>query len=271
MQQTDTPENRFWFGRNWRRFVEHDFSQERVDVSRGHMTGFLGVEDLKGRSFMDIGCGSGLHSLAAHQLGAATITAFDYDPDSVAASRILHRYAGAPTTWTISRGSVLDEAFMQSLPKADVVYSWGVLHHTGDVWRALRLAATRVKAGGSFYIALYSADVHKDPPPEFWLDVKQRYVAAPAWRRRCWDLWYVWRFQMARNPLRFPVVLWRILRHKRTRGMSYFTDIRDWLGGWPMEFCRDDDVRRLCEGELGLRLVKMKTGEANTEFLFERV
>ena len=147
--------------------------------------------------------------------------------------------------------------------------SWGVLHHTGDVWHAIRNAAARVKPGGLFYIALYSADVRIDPPPQFWLDVKREYVSAGWLKRWCMDLWYVWRFDLGRNLFNLPKFVIKLKKYKQMRGMSVFTDIRDWLGGWPMEFVYDADAIKACE-EHGLTLEKISTGEANTEFLFVR-
>jgi SAM-dependent methyltransferase len=264
-----TDEKRFEFGRNWRKFVEGHYSQEVVDISKSHILTFLKRPDLNGLQVIDIGCGSGLHSMAMFQAGAASIHSFDYDPDSVAATQFLHEKAGSPAAWTFQQGSVLDDALMASLPTYDLVYSWGVLHHTGDVWKAIDLAASRVAAGGLFYIALYSADVQKDPPPEFWLDVKQRYVSAGWWQRRRMDWWYVWRFMMGRNPALFPLVFWRMYTHSRIRGMNLFTDIRDWLGGWPMQFVWDAEAVTFVE-DRGFRLKAIATGEANTEFLFER-
>ena len=260
---------RFEFGRNWHQFIQRHLNQQIVDDSKRHMLEFLGLPTLAGKSFLDIGCGSGLHSLAAHQAGAREITGFDYDQHSVDATLVARTFAGNPPGWRAMRGSVLDEAFVENMPKADIVYSWGVLHHTGDVWRAIRNAAGRVPPGGRFYIALYSADVQKDPTPEFWLDVKRRYNAASEFGKQRMVLWYIWRFAMGRNPLRLPVVIKHIFDRRRFRGMRYFTDIRDWLGGWPMEFVYDRDAVAFCE-QLGLVLERIKTGEANTEFLFKR-
>ncbi len=202
---TETIEQRFEFGNNWQAFVEKNFSQERVEIAKRRMLGFLERDDLDGLTFLDIGCGSGLHSLAAVQSGAETVHGFDYDPASVAASRYIYRKVGSPPTWTVEQGSVLDDAFMAALPQFDLVYSWGVLHHTGDVWHAIRNAAGCVKPGGLFYIALYSADVQTDPPPEFWLEVKRRYVASDWLHRRYMDLWYVWRFEMQWNIFLLPL------------------------------------------------------------------
>jgi len=267
---TTDEKNRFEFGANWAGFVDKHFSQERVDISRHHLLNFVGKESLDGLSFLDIGCGSGLHSLAALQSGARCIHSFDYDQQSVATTRALHQLAKSPSAWKVSQGSVLDTVFMGGLDKADLVYSWGVLHHTGDVWNAIRLACGRVAPGGLFYLALYSANMHIDPPPNYWLDVKKRYVAARPARRRLMEGAYVWRFLLHRKPWRLPELFVHAWRYKKSRGMNFMTDVRDWLGGWPMEFCRDADVVDFVAREAGMTLVRMKTGEANTEFLFTK-
>ena len=267
--KTVTDQKRFEFGKNWYQFIRKNCSAENIDVSKKHILEFLGVADLRGKTFLDIGCGSGLHSLAALEAGVSAVHGFDYDPDSVRATKYVLGLRNNPSNWTAEQGSVLDAQFMQSLPRYDVVYSWGVLHHTGSVWRAIQNAADRVAPNGLFYIALYSSDVQVNPPPEFWLEIKKKYVAAGYWKRRSMDFWYVWRFMMGGNILALPEVVKRFYTHKKNRGMSMFTDIRDWLGGWPMEFVPDKEAVSFCEN-MGFNLVKIKTGEACTEFLFAR-
>lgn len=270
MNEANNDDLRFGFGRNWEDFIRRNFSEERVEISRRHLLGFLELENLNGHSFLDIGCGSGIHSLAAFRSGADTIFGFDYDQNSVNASRVCHGHAGRPANWTITQGSVLDESFMETkVPQASLVYSWGVLHHTGDVWRAIRNAAGRVAPGGLFYIALYSADADVQPSTEFWLEVKQRYNRAGWFGRQKMLAWYIWRFMIGGDYKNVRPTLRRFKEHKNKRGMSLLVDIRDWLGGWPMEYVKDAEVARLC-GELGLSPVRTKTGEACHEYLFRK-
>ncbi|WP_026380411.1 class I SAM-dependent methyltransferase [Afifella pfennigii] len=262
---TESSEMRYEFGKNWSRFAKKSFSQERVDIAAKHMMSLLKRDNLEGVRFLDIGCGSGIHSLAAFQAGAAEVRSFDYDPNSVETTQKMWEFAGRPDNWTIERGDVLDDAYVASLGTWDLVYSWGVLHHTGDVWKAVENARKRVAEGGTFYIALYAADVQ--PDPDFWLRIKQEYNQASETKRRRMEAWYVWTYMLNRRPWRLPHLGWRMVHHRMTRGMSLFTDIRDWLGGWPMEFVYDQDVIDRMK-ETGLQLENIKTGEACSEYVF---
>ena len=123
---------RFEFGKNWLRFLD-TVNEDRIKASEQALMVMLG--DIAGKTFLDVGCGSGLSSLAAHRLGAR-VFAFDYDPQSVACAKELQRMCGA--TWPVEQGSALERTYLLNLGKFDVVYSWGVLHHTGDMWRALK-------------------------------------------------------------------------------------------------------------------------------------
>ena len=261
---------RFEFGKNWTDFVQKHFDESKLEVATAHMLGFLEMDDLKHNTFLDIGCGSGLHSYAAWRSGAEQVVSFDYDENSAAATRMLRRYADDPENWTVTTGSVLDESFIGGLGTFDIVYSWGVLHHTGEQWRALRNAARCRKPDGKMYIALYTSDAFVDPPPEFWLDVKRRYNESSWAGKRFLELWYIWRFETGLSPAAWWRLVKKIHDYKKNRGMSYFTDIRDWLGGWPMEFSSISEVKGFVSNELGLKVTKLSAGHANTEYLIER-
>jgi len=258
---------RFGFGKNWADYIEKHFTEQVLEQSRTHLAGFLRMEPLKGLTFLDIGCGSGLHSLAAWRLGADQVISFDYDQDSVTTTERIRKGVGSPDNWTVMQGSVLDRAFLANLPKSDIVYSWGVLHHTGDMWGAVRNAATVMKPDGVYYIALYSADNYVNPPPEYWLKVKRAYNRAGPLGKRIMEWRYLIRFHIL-PELRAGRLPMQMLGKYDSRGMTFWTDVKDWLGGYPMDFASFTDTQSFGIEDLGLNLVNVKTGEGCTEYLF---
>jgi 2-polyprenyl-6-hydroxyphenyl methylase/3-demethylubiquinone-9 3-methyltransferase len=148
-------DGRFEFGANWSRYLEV-LNDTRIQHAEASLKQMLKVATLRDRTFLDIGSGSGLFSLAARRLGAQ-VCSFDYDPESVAcAVELKHRYFPDDGNWTIEQGSVLDEKYVRSLGTFDVVYSWGVLHHTGAMRQALGNAQVPVAPGGRLFIAIYN-------------------------------------------------------------------------------------------------------------------
>lgn len=256
---------RFGFGRNWSDFIAQHFAEERVESSREHLLKVLRVESLAGLSFLDIGCGSGLHSLAALRAGAAQVVGFDYDGDSVATSeKVRDMTVGATAPWTVEQGSVLDDARMRQLAKADIVYSWGVLHHTGEMWKAMDNAIIPRKPDGVVYLALYSSDQYVDPPTDHWVRIKRAYnQAGPIGKK-----FMQWRhaLKLFRIGLKDGEMPWTIVRNYGLRGMDFWIDIKDWLGGWPIEFASYAQVERWGERH-GLQVVHAILGEGCTEYI----
>jgi SAM-dependent methyltransferase len=262
----------FSFGRNWQRFVDRCLSPERETIARNSITEFLELSDLRGRSFLDIGCGSGLFSLGAYRLGARRIVSIDVDPFSIRCCEELKQRAGAPENWEIRAGSILDEPFLAEIEKADVVYAWGSLHHTGQMWKAVRNTSALVEKGGLLYVSIYNK-VTGRKGSELWLKVKKLYNRSPKLAKRLLETAYFIRYGVLsqlvsfRNPWSFHN------RYAQGRGMNYWIDIRDWLGGYPYEFASAGEVFRFCAHELGMQLINLRTTSTLgiNEFLFRKV
>jgi SAM-dependent methyltransferase len=255
----------FSFGKNWSRFVAEHFSEDRLEAARGHLTSFLEMPSLAGKSFLDIGCGSGLHSLAAFDAGVQKLVSFDVDEFSVETTARLRKLRGDPAHWTVLRGSILDLAFVGALEPADIVYSWGVLHHTGQMWRAIENAASLLNGPDAlFYIGLYVTT----PLSGYWIDVKKRYNAASPGRKRLMEAGYAIRRGILPQLVRLKNPVTYVLNYGQSRGMDFMTDVRDWLGGYPYEDAAIPEVMAFCRKKLGLELINLNPGPGFAEYLF---
>ena len=232
------------------------------------------MRSLERRRFLDIGSGSGLFSLAARRLGAQ-VTSFDFDPQSVACSEELRRrHDPDDPVWRIERGSVLDESFMTGLGTFDVVYSWGVLHHTGAMWEAIDRAARAVAPDGLLFIALYN---DQGPKSAWWRRVKRTYNRLPPPARPLYALAFGAALEagaVAVALARFDPgrLIQRWTRYQSVRGMSRWHDIVDWVGGYPFEVATPEAVFEFCL-DRGFSLRKLRTcgGKMGcNEFVFRR-
>ena len=271
MPKTQIEKVTFSFGRNWQVFVDRHLNPERERIATDSLKEFLEVEDLRGRSFLDIGCGSGLFSLAAYRLGARKITSLDVDPFSVRCCEELKRRAGNLANWEIREGSVLDAALLSTIPKADVVYAWGSLHHTGNMWQAIRNAAGMVEKNGMFYLSIYNK-VAGRKGSEFWLRVKRAYNRSPRSGKRLMEFVHFVRNGLLRKLASCENPRTLFTQYSAGRGMDYWTDVRDWLGGYPYEFATTGEIFRFCTRELDFELVNLRATNTlgTNEFLFRR-
>lgn len=272
----DSDRLRFQFGKNWGQFLLN-LDDTRITEARQSLHDLLCLDDsvdrpLTNHTFLDIGCGSGLFSLTARMLGAK-VHSFDYDRQSVdCALELKRRYFESDSNWTIEQGSILDEAFIATLPTFDYVYSWGVLHHTGSMWKAIENAYRLVRDGGTFCIAIYN---DQGLASTIWLWVKRLYNFLP--RSLRWIVLYpafirLWGPTTVKDFLRGNLFsTWRA--YKAQRGMDPWVDVVDWVGGYPFEVATPQQIEEFCT-RLGSEIILKKTvgrGIACNEFVFKRI
>jgi 2-polyprenyl-6-hydroxyphenyl methylase/3-demethylubiquinone-9 3-methyltransferase len=262
---------RFEFGDNWSKFLRN-LNEDQIVSAETSLRDMLEVSDLAGKKFLDAGSGSGLFSLAARRLGAQ-VHSFDYDPQSVACTKELRkRYFQHDPWWQIDHQSVLDEEYLSSLGRFDVVYSWGVLHHTGAMWRALDHVHRSVAHGGLLFIAIYNDTGTQSAR---WRRIKQLYNALPRPFR--------WPYTVAvATPVEIKAMLSalayghpsRYLKRwteKNERGMSHWRDWVDWIGGYPYEVAKPERIFEFYKSRgFSLSRLKSTVGLGCNEFVFKK-
>lgn len=269
-----TAGERFEFGKNWERFLRL-LDEERIDEAGKSLRNMLEIDDLRGKRFLDIGSGSGLFSLAAKRLGAK-VHSIDYDPQAVACARELkRRYFPVDPDWSIEEGSVLDKNCVESLGQFDIVYSWGVLHHTGGMWRALEHAQLPVGRNGKLFIAVYN---QQRLWTAVWTTVKKTYNTLPRFLRGPFVICVMIPIEarslayalLSLQPQRY-IRTWT--QYKAVRGMSRWHDWVDWVGGYPFETAKPEEIFEFYK-ERGFVLAKLVTcggGLGCNQFVFRRL
>jgi 2-polyprenyl-6-hydroxyphenyl methylase/3-demethylubiquinone-9 3-methyltransferase len=264
---------RFAFGENWRRFLS-TIDEGRIAEAQASLQEMLQTDSLQGLRFLDIGSGSGLMSLVARRLGA-TVHSFDYDAQSVACTREMRRrYCPEDGQWRVEEGSALDRDYLHSLGTFDIVYSWGVLHHTGAMWLGIDNAISRVGAGnGLLFIAIYNDQGAKS---HAWWLIKRCYNGLPGpcrgpFAAAGWILTTLLAILKHTLRLRPMVALAPLFRDRLGRGMSAKYDWTDWIGGFPYEFATVDVLRSYVEARgFTLIVARRTTGWGCNELIFRR-
>jgi len=242
---------KFSFGKNWQRYVKYYVNEKIINQARESLLAYIPEDFYRDKIFIDIGCGSGIFSFAALLLGCRKVYSFDIEENSVKAAKFLKKKLNHllpdrnNRRWIIFRGNILDDDLVKNFTeRGDIIYSWGVLHHTGNMWKAILNALSLVKTNGIFVVSIYN----RAPSSSFWLRVKKFYNHSNALIKSLLVL-----------TLFIETVLRRIMLRKHPleceRGMRTFTDVIDWLGGYPYEFASFDEVKNFVEN-LGCQLIK---------------
>jgi len=263
----------FSFGKNWQVYLK-SLNNEKIHKAKESLKEFLG--DVKNKSFLDIGCGSGIFSYSMYLLGAKKIVSFDVDEFSVQCTKYLKQKANNPSNWEVLEGSILDKKFITKLGEFDIVYSWGVLHHTGRMWDAIKSAISLVKPKGLLFIAIYN----KTSSSKYWLRIKQLYNLLPKVGKQIVVFFYfllfniIFQLSRMKNPFKI------INEYKKNRGMDPLIDIKDWFGGLPYEYATFEEVINFFKNnKFNLELIKYKkynlsniemNNFGNNEFVFRK-
>ena len=257
--------NKFEFGKNWKNFL-NTITVNNIKLAKKDLLNFTNLKNFNKKTFIDIGCGSGLSSLAAKKLGAK-VYSFDSDPISIKCTKYLKSISYKnDNNWTIKRQSILNNNKIKKLKKFDIVYSWGVLHHTGNLFLALENTAALCKKGGILYLALYNDQGKKS---NRWKMIKKIYTKNNIIIKKIIELAFSPFFLL--KP--FIKTLFEKDKILRRRGMNNYIDYIDWIGGYPFEVSKPEEIFQFFFKKK-FQLQKLKTcggGHVNNLYLFKKI
>jgi 2-polyprenyl-6-hydroxyphenyl methylase/3-demethylubiquinone-9 3-methyltransferase len=257
----------FNFGRNWVSFARNVLTVERITQAREDFKRLFDNIPLNNKNFLDVGFGQGLPLLIAKERGACVV-GNDINPRCREA---LAETAGKLHCSTedirIVIGSILDLTTVEEIRNVaknsngyDIVHSWGVLHHTGNMYAALDNIMRLVLPGGHLVIALYNR--HFTSP--LWRIIKRVYCMSPASMQKLLIAFY------------YPVILLakmavtRRSPFEQDRGMEFYHNVVDWVGGYPYEYASCSEITGYCSraGFSCVRLIKAAVPTGCNQFVF---
>jgi SAM-dependent methyltransferase len=257
-------QQRFAFGKNWQLYAQNALTQQKVSEARNSFRKLFAGIDLRGKSFLDVGFGQGLTLFLAQEMGAK-VFGIEIDAENIGAlTTTAHLFAHCqfPQTHIVS---ILDESFIKEHKQNgqfDIVHAWGVLHHTGDMRRALDNSAELVKNGEYLVLAIYNK--HWSSP--IWKVVKWTYNVAPRWMQ--WVAIYLF----------YPIIYlakWMVTRENpksNERGMDFWYNIIDWVGGYPYEYASISEVNALVSRHnfVCLQVIPAQVPTGCNQFVFRK-
>ncbi len=234
MKDLKNVDQHFAFGKNWFSFLE-TVDETSIAKAKEGLTELIPPTALDKATFLDIGCGSGLSTLAAIESGVNNVLAIDIDPDSIHATKKLLHKMGLEQNVDVQLKSIFDLR-TDDVGAFDIVYSWGVLHHSGDMWTAIRIASSMVADNGLFVLAIYT----RTHCCTAWKYIKRFYSKSPQFiQKLCRGiyklLFYSKLLCTGKSPLQY-------IRNYSQRGMNFHIDVHDWIGGYPYESATPEEI-----------------------------
>lgn len=252
-------EQQFEFEKNWLQYPDKHYSDERFELAKQSLVDFCEISDFSGYIFLVVGSGSGIYSLAAHELGAERITSLVYDENSIECARAIRKKAGRPDNWSVTQGDVVDESFVSLLEPVDPVYSFGVLHHTGAMWEGLENTFDLVDEDEKLNLALHNDGAVAGVSAEEWRRIKRFYLDSNRFVKRATEVFYflAWMAYVIVYEQQNLVSYFKNYVAD-SRGMSVWLDIKDWFGGLLYEAASVEEVEQfVAEYDRGFEVEKV--------------
>lgn len=265
---------KFKFGENWLRFNKL-INRKKILQARNSLKKYK--ISYMNKSFLDVGCGSGLFSLAASTLGCKKIYSVDVDDSSIKSTKILREnFNRKNLNWNIEKVSLIRDSFTKKCKNYDIIYCWGVAHHTGNMFKAFENLVNVCKINSHLVIAIYNDEGLKS---KIWWIIKYLYNFVPSSLRKIYAYFIM-------NVVRNGYVIFRLFftlqfselskyldkKTKRPRGMNADVDIMDWVGGYPFEYIKFNLLKKYFISK-GFKVIKSREckGSGNHEIVFKRI
>ncbi len=257
-------ERTFAFGKNWQAYVQHALTPQKVAQAKtAFLKLFEGIE-FRGKSFLDIGFGQGIALFAAQERGAH-VMGIDVDEENLRSLTKTAQMFHSQQMPVVRIASILDDAFVETQLQQgqfDIVHSWGALHHTGNMLQAIHHAASLVKCGGYLVLAIYNK--HWSSP--IWGRIKWLYNHSPEFVQQLlvmlfYPIIYLAKFVVTgKNP------------KAKERGMDFFYDVVDWIGGYPYEYASIAAIQEIMErkGFVCVRIIPALVPTGCNQFVFQK-
>jgi ubiquinone biosynthesis O-methyltransferase len=202
------------------------------EASEKHWSLFYNPKEVKGKTVLDAGCGTGVFSIIFARNGAAKVTGIDISPGSLDTARSLKKKFGLAN-------AEFRQQDMLRLPFAsasfDIVWAWGTVHHTTDPLGAIAELIRVLKPGGSLFLAIYKRTnvtwVHEI--------VRKTMIRTPRWS---------WNSLAKAGALALsPIVFLFKKRQKSRKGEKLSELILDWYFVPIRHYYRPEEIRSFLE------------------------